>query len=63
MSQRREGHISTQQRPKISVTCLAQTPNETPGESLSIWSISCWVCVIFFARVVVSERLRRGAGG
>jgi hypothetical protein len=23
----------------------------------------CWVCVIFFARVVVSERLRRARGG
>jgi hypothetical protein len=24
---------------------------------------NCWVCVIFFARVVVSERLRRARGG
>jgi hypothetical protein len=26
-------------------------------------SFSCWVCVIFFARVVVSERLRRARRG
>jgi hypothetical protein len=25
--------------------------------------IKCWVCVIFFARVVVSKRLRGRAGG
>jgi hypothetical protein len=39
MSQRREAHISTQQRPNISLTWLTKIPNQTPGESLSIWSI------------------------
>jgi hypothetical protein len=36
----REGRKSTQQRPKISLTCLSQIPNQTPRESLYIWSIS-----------------------
>jgi hypothetical protein len=29
----------------------------------SLWNFHCWVCVIFFARVVVSERLRRARRG
>jgi hypothetical protein len=27
------------------------------------YGLNCWVCVIFFERVVVSERLRQARGG
>jgi hypothetical protein len=37
------------------------SPN--PKYSYNVAFMLCWVCVIFFARVVVSERLRRARRG
>jgi hypothetical protein len=52
----------------VSCSSIGGCPLEEKSEQERIPSIIgsivwCWVCVIFFARVVVSERLRRARRG